>query len=198
MERWESIQAAIDEIVRLLGNDDPRANTFRRSVDGDALSRLVEGVLADGSLDIAISSRALWLAALVPTGAVTDQVVAAVRMRPSLAGIAADAVDRIRDASTLPALQAILMDRTLPAECRAAAARGMEWLFDPDAKTCLLRILRAPNEGDGVLMAALAALGMSQLHERTTDAAGEICRLLLSEVPEIRDTALASSWKYRS
>jgi HEAT repeat protein len=192
MERWEIIQASVESIISSLGDADPRVQAFRRDVEGDALSRLAQSVLADKSLDADISSRALWLAPLVTTPTLIGQIVATLSLRPELAGLAADALHRIQDSSTLSELQAILVDRSLPVQCRAAAARAMAWLFDPRVKASLLEILNSPNEDKMVVLEVLQALGMSQLHEPSTDAANDMCRQLLSEVPDVRDAALTT------
>lgn len=192
MERWQIIHASTEAIAGLLGENDPRVSRFRRDVEGDALSRLLEDVLADQSLSVDISSRALWLAPLVPTLSLVEQIVTTLRLRPELAGLAADALHRVRELSTLPELQAILLDRSLSSECRASSARAMAWLFDPNVKASLLQVLNSPNEDTSVLLEVLDALGMSQLYQRATDATEDICRLLLSEVPDIRDAVLTT------
>jgi len=182
----------VESILSSLGDADPRVCAFRHDVEGDALPRLVQSVLADNSLDINITSRALWLAPLAPTPTLTAQIVATLHLNPDLAGLAAVALDRIQDPSTLSELQAILVDRSLSTPCRAAAARAMAWLFDPDVKATLVKIVNSPGEDNEVLRAVLGALGWSQVHERSTDAANEICRLLLSEVPDVRDAVLTA------
>lgn len=192
MERWEIIQASVESIISSLGEADPRVRTFRHNVDGEALPQLAQSVLQDESLDINITSRALWIAPLVPTPTLTAQIVTTLHSNPALAGLAAVALDRIHDPSTLSELQVILVDRSLPTQCRAAAADAMAWLFHPAVKATLLQILNSSNEDKAVVVAVLGALGMSQLHERSTDAAGDMCRLLLAEVPDIRDAVLTT------
>jgi HEAT repeat protein len=192
LERWEIIQASVESILTSLGDADPRVRTFKQSVEGNALPRLAESVLADKSLDIDITSRALWLAPLIATPTLTAQIVATLHLSPDLAGLAAAALDRIQAPATLSELQLILVDRSLPTQCRAAAADAMAWLFDPNVKATLLQILNSPNEDKTVVLAVLGALGMSQLHERSTDAASDMCRLLSSEVPDVRDAVLTT------
>jgi HEAT repeat protein len=190
MNREVIIQERLQELSRLVGEGYARIASLREERTSEDISNFIQSVLANRSIDARVCSRALWLAASFPTPSLLAELVTTLRSRPDVAILAADALCRVKEPSTIPDLEVILLDGSLPPESRAGAARALGWLFDPHVKASLLHALQTPDQDPIVLQAALGALGMSQLYEQVNDAAGDICRFLNSDSPDVRATAL--------
>jgi HEAT repeat protein len=189
--RGDAVDDMFERLVVALGEADHRVQKLRSDVSSAAVQGFIQSILVDRSIPPEVMSRALWIAALLPYPKVAADVVEIIRSRPEVAIIAADVLCRLRAEVSLPELRSILMEYSLPAASRGAAARAASWLFDKGFKGAFIQILGREEEDPEVLSEVLNALGMSQLHEDKTDAANDISRCLQSPFPDVRLSALA-------
>ena len=133
----------------------------------------------------------MWLACVYPSPALARDIVGILRRQPALAMLAGARLSRIRDRASVGAVEEILLEPTLPSECRAGAARALIWLSDVSSMASLRRALHEPGQDVIVLDEIIQTLGW--IHIRSggrSDVATDIAAFLKSDSPDIRYSAL--------
>jgi hypothetical protein len=152
----------------------------------EEVANFLESLMADRTLDAAIAVDAVRLVYLAPTSAALTHVVRTLEERPDLALSAAVGLARAGDPTVIPELQRILLNAAAAPEARAGAALALGQFHDPRVESSLLLALRTPGQEPVVLTRLAASLGRL----RSTDAVGDLCRLLASDSPDVRYSAL--------
>lgn len=200
MRRNDShVRDVLQHVLSALSVSDPRIAEFEQSDDDDGVSRLIEALLADRTLDLAISHLALSLFPLFPTPSLVAQVVEVLRGQPGLSLMAGRELGRLADPAVFPALETILLDSTVATECRVGVTAALADLQDRRVTPLLVRALREGAHEPVVASHVALTLGYVQLRARSKDCAKDLCALLGSEHPDVRFaavSALGNMWAF--
>jgi HEAT repeat protein len=193
-----SIEGIVEMLLQALGPGDIRTVSFLSDRGEGAVQRLVHAVLIDKSLSTQVTNHALRLSPMCSSPVIVGDVVEVLRTRARSAFAAGIALRKARDKAAVGDIRAILLDMTVPPECRAGAAVALSGLPDDATKKVLIQALLAPEQDAMAIVHIIGSLSSIQVFAGARDAAKDIGRFLKSESPDVRYSALVALGNIRA
>jgi len=164
-----------------------------QSFDADnpeTLLALALAILADLSLSEESAHLAMLLLLSRATDKEIDDVLNAMKARPSVAAVAGRVLRRLGSVEIIPRLGKLIGDRALPPGTRAVAVGVIGHVGHASGKSVLLLALGDGDEHPEVLCEIAYGLGNIQLREGATDAASALVPLLGHKSADVRLAAI--------